>query len=113
MTDFGAGPVLSENFDFEITANGDIKTDSGLAELEKDVAFIVAETMYDLGLGEPFTDEYKEDVRIELGVAIKSDPRINEITKFVLEQDSNNDEQLNIEIDTNTNEGPFELIIPL
>lgn len=113
MVDFGAGPVLDENFDFVIDRSGDISTDSGLPELEKDLALAVAETVEEDGLGQPFTNEREEDLRIKLGLVINNDPRIDEITDLTLEQDDDNNFQLNVEIDVDAGDGPFELVIPV
>lgn len=42
MSEFGAGPDLNENWDFEVNSTGDIATTIGVDELEKDIAFNVA-----------------------------------------------------------------------
>lgn len=38
MTEFGSGPYLTQDFDWEVTNTGDIRATFGTRELEKDIA---------------------------------------------------------------------------
>lgn len=113
MTDYGSGPVLTQDFDFNVTPAGDVKTQSGVAELEKDLAFNIAAILDEEGLGSRLTDSRREDLRVLLGNTISEDPRIADILRIQIQQDEGNINQVNITIRTEAGDGPFDAVIPV
>jgi hypothetical protein len=79
MTDFGAGPYLTKDLDFEITTTGDIRTTSGVAELEKDIAL---QSLINLRneIGVRDTPQNRARFRSQVRDILLADPRINRVT---------------------------------
>lgn len=113
MTEYGAGPVLTQNFDFNIISSGDIETASGPTELEKDIAFNVAAVINEEGLGNQFGETQRNNLRVLIGSTISDDPRITNINRLTIEQDEDNVSRININADTTAGEGPFDAVIPV
>lgn len=75
MTEYGGGIFLTKDWDFEVNNTGDIRTISGLDELEKDVAFQLASNL-DQFIGSRITNEQANDIAIETQQQLSADPRI-------------------------------------
>jgi len=112
MADFGSGPTLDENLDFTITTTGDIETGSGDDELAKDLAFRIHRAFEDIELGMQFTESAKEDLRIDIGVALGEDARVESVSDITLVQNASDRNQLDIGVTVETADGPFDLVIP-
>lgn len=108
---YGSGPLLTSNFDFNVTPQGDIETTSGFSELEKDIALRVANTLEEQGLGSINTVTRQEDLRIAVGNIITDDPRIVNLVDIDIEQDEDNNNQVNITVETDAGDGPFDAVI--
>lgn len=58
----GAGQYLDEDLDFEVGPTGDIRTTSGVEELQKDLAFQMIISLSQF-LGEPPTPETESEIK--------------------------------------------------
>lgn len=80
MTDeLGAGPALDRDFDLEINPTGDIKTVSGVADLEKDLSFQLAESL-DEFVGQQSSPNTATAVRTRAERVAELDPRVEDAT---------------------------------
>lgn len=75
MTDFGAGPKLTQDLDFEITNTGDIETVSGVRELEKDLSLQSIIELENVG-GMRSTPQNKARIRSRVRNILSRDPRV-------------------------------------
>lgn len=91
MTDFGSGPFLSRNLDFEVTSTGDIRTVNGTEELEKDIALQSLIRLQDI-IGSRQTPRTRAVIRSRVNEILVVDPRIEEVlnttVRFVQGKDS-------------------------
>lgn len=78
MTDFGSGPKLNRDLDFEVTTTGDLSYVRGLQELEKDVALqsLIRLSVFE---GATQTVQNKSKIRDQVNSILLSDPRIDQV----------------------------------
>lgn len=90
MTDFGAGIALSQDWDFEVDATGDIETVSGEEELQKDVAFNVARRVRDV-IGRRLDSATSKRIQIAVQSVLIDEVRIDEVQAVNVRQTSRHD----------------------
>lgn len=100
MTDFGSGVSLDSSFDFVVGANGDLETEDGINELQKDLAFQIAITL-DQYLGRPPTKNTRAQALDAAAKVVLADPRVDSVDK----------EQSDVEFLTNNEELELVLVI--
>lgn len=83
VSEFGAGPALGQNLDFDVTSTGDIRTEQDLDELEKDLAFQTIVNVQDL-IGRAMTQNYQSKLKFHVRDALINDPRVVQITNLQL-----------------------------
>lgn len=78
MSDFGAGPYLTRDLDFELTTTGDLRVSRGADELEKDIGL---QSLIELdGVeGRRQTPKTRAIIKSRLKTVFNQDPRIGEI----------------------------------
>lgn len=105
MTDFGAGPKLTQDLDWEVTTTGDIESVDGVDELQKDLALFSLINLEQFS-GRRLRPRLKSRVVPQVNEILLNDPRIDEVfsvdVKFLQGEDeleivadvlSNNEEQ--------------------
>lgn len=127
MAEYGSGIYLDENFDWEVDTSGDVRGDTGVSELQKDLAFNVVralaygegistpENVADGGIiGEPLTRGILTDIEIAVGNVVSSDSRIDSVIYATAQKTSDADNYVEVEceaeIDVETE--TFEFVIP-
>lgn len=116
MVKFGAGPFLGQDYDFEIDESGDIRTnefDRETADLEKDIAVRIGDYFESGVLGEPLQSGDIEDLRIDLGLLVNEDDRIEEILNIEIKEEISERGKITVDITADSGEGPFDLVIPI
>jgi hypothetical protein len=78
MTDFGAGPKLTQDWDFEIDETGDIRSVSGLDELGKDLAF-ASSILLEVKRGLPQSPETNKKIESQARSIALADVRIDRV----------------------------------
>jgi hypothetical protein len=108
MSDFGAGPFLDRELDFEVTTTGDIRTVSGIDELEKDVAL---QHLIQLAEFEGYPIRPSTETRIKAATRdiLNEDPRINSIVSVTVNF-YDNDDRVEIVAQATTDNGEQELV---
>lgn len=109
MSELGGGIALQENWDFEIDNTGDIRANTGTAELQKDVAFNVAR-LAQREIGSPVTNETPKDLRTIVRDITAADPRINTVPSVTVNRVERGTERFEISASMNTSDGPFDLV---
>ena len=72
----GTGISLDSQWDIDLNEiSGDVATEKGAKELQKDLAFALARAFNSL-TGDVVTEEYLEDIRIQTKKLLRSDPRV-------------------------------------
>lgn len=112
MTDrtFGSGVLLDENFDFEVGNTGDLQHESGVDELEKDLAMqmVISLSQY---LGEPGSGNVVNKIAGTAARVALLDSRVRSVSK---EKTDVKFDRVNGEIDVkllvNTRDGERELV---
>jgi len=74
--EFGSGIFLDDQFDFSVNSTGDLKTRSGLDELQKDLAFNMVINLNQYR-GQPPTGNLKEKVAATAKSVAEADSRID------------------------------------
>lgn len=110
MPEFGSGISLDDSWDLHPDDSGDIETDRGQAELQKDMAVLLAERLKP-ALGQRLTRDVQSDVRIAAEQVLIGDERIDSIRSLTVTDEATN--SLRVTADVVTTEGPFELVISL
>jgi len=104
---FGAGPSLSDSsypWDFSIDESGDIKTVSGLAELEKDIAFRIA-TQENNMLGRKITPTQMNRIRSTINDMIIQDSRVQSVLSLDVQRSSGMDNSIDVSATVQTVSG--------
>jgi len=104
---FGAGPSLSDSsypWDFSIDESGDIKTVSGLAELEKDIAFRIA-TQENNMLGRKITPTQMNRIRSTINDMIIADSRVQSVLSLDVQRSSGMDNSIDVSATVQTVSG--------
>lgn len=78
MPDFGSGIFLTQDFDFEVTNTGDIRTESGVDELEKDIALQMIKEKDDL-IGLPQYPNTSARISSQTREILNADPRVSQV----------------------------------
>ncbi len=81
MSDFGSGPFLTEDFDFEVTTTGDIRISKGVKELEKDIAFQNVIELQNVA-GSRKTPQIRARLRSRVQAILLQDPRISSVNSI-------------------------------
>jgi hypothetical protein len=78
MTDFGAGPYLTQDLDWEVTNTGDIRTTQGTQELQKDIALFAIAALQPI-LGQPESTETRGRMTAIVNDILNADPRVDKV----------------------------------
>lgn len=110
VDDFGSGIHLDQKLDFSVDSTGDLKTDSGVSELQKDLAF---QMILNLGryIGQPPSGNLKAKVAGTARRVATVDSRVrsvNEDKTRVLFSDDR--EEITVELTVRTDEGEQTLV---
>lgn len=108
MSDLGAGIALNEDFDFEVDGTGDLRPTSGLAELQKDIAFNVASALQS-ELGRRVDSRTRKRINLIVQNQLIEDSRIGAINNVDVRELPPND-GYEVVADVDTVEGPFQLV---
>lgn len=110
---FGAGVHLDEQFDFAVGSAGDLKNESGVSELEKDLAFRLSSNLQRF-LGRPQTGNIEAKVTDVTVRTINADTRVNSVVQDSIEVDfdSANDE-ISLKARVRTGQGEQELVFEI
>lgn len=103
---FGGGPTLDKYWDFEINGSGDINTDSGQVELEKDLGYRVEPVLRSF-LGSIPSVETEEQLKTSVRTVLAGDERVRGIRETVVtfEEDTIKAETVVV-----TANGPFAFV---
>jgi hypothetical protein len=83
MADFGAGPLLTEDLDFEVTTTGDIAVNEGVRELEKDIALQNLINLQNI-TGTRATPQNRAKIRSRVRGIILADPRVSSVQSVTI-----------------------------
>lgn len=78
MSDFGAGPYLTRDLDFQVTTTGDLRVSRGVDELEKDIA-LQSLIKLDGIQGRRQTPKTRSVIKSRLKTVFNQEPRIERI----------------------------------
>jgi hypothetical protein len=78
MTDFGAGPLLTQDFDFEVTTTGDLDITRESDELQKDLALFLSISLGEY-IGDPAYQNTGAKISSQVDRTLNNDPRINNV----------------------------------
>ena len=101
---YGSGPYLDEGFDFEVATDGDLRINSGLSELEKDLSFQMVISLSPL-IGMRPTKNFEVKLRDRATRVALADERIDSVEKddVIVREVTESGEQ-NVE---------YELVLPV
>lgn len=77
-TEFGSGIALTQDLDFSVNNAGDLDTERGVDELQKDLAFFLIEQMKDIP-GRRKTSRTSAIAKSRTRSQLLADPRVNSI----------------------------------
>lgn len=92
----GSGVYVDQNLDFDPNETGDLRTISGSAELQKDLAFQLLITL-DRFVGPPLTPGTRADIKSRTVDTITSDTRVDSIDRGSIRVEKPNPESIRIE----------------
>lgn len=101
MSDLGAGIALNEDWDFEVDSTGDLLATTGIAELEKDVAFNVAREWED-SIGRRVDASAKKQIQITAQSVLLSDDRIDTVNNVTARQVNGHANKFEVVADVDT-----------
>lgn len=78
MTEFGAGPYLTQDLDWEVDSTGDVRTIDGVEELEKDMALFSIAALQSI-LGRPESAETRGQMQSTVNDILSADPRVDDV----------------------------------
>lgn len=107
----GSGPSLDEDLDFEIDETGDIRSSSGMEELQKDLSFqmMIALSQF---IGENPTPELNVEVRRKVYRVAVSDERISSVDRKKINVEwYNHSQELTVSVPVTTTENAtYEMV---
>lgn len=109
MSDLGGGIALNEYWDFEVSQTGDILATTGLAELQKDVAFNVARNVEEF-IGRPAQNNTQKKIQIAVQDVLVDEPRVDAIIQVNVRQIDRTANAYEVIANVETEVGPFELV---
>lgn len=109
MSDLGGGIALQEEWDFEIDNTGDLRANTGIAELQKDVAFSVASALGD-GLGSPVSQDTRERIDLTVQSRLLDEDRVTAVRSTTIRQTNQSQSGYEVVASVDTAEGPFDLV---
>jgi len=102
MSNFGSGIFLNEDWDFEVDATGDLKSTSGLDELQKDVSFNLSRN---IEIGKRLDSSTQKSIQVTVRDVLVNESRIDSIRELEVRRvDSANKFEVIAEVDTITDE---------
>lgn len=78
---FGAGPLLTKELDFELTTTGDLEVTRGSDELQKDIALQLLIQFSDL-IGSPKFSNASAKISSRTEAVLNDEPRVDSITSI-------------------------------
>lgn len=107
---FGSGIYLDEQLDFSVDSTGDIRGETGLSELQKDLAFQMIISL-DKYLGQPPSGNLKEKVAGTAKRVAEIDSRVTFVDTRKTEVSFSSDRQeLTLKMTVQTRDGEQDLI---
>lgn len=106
---FGAGPKLTQNFDFEVNNTGDIETNNGLDQLEQDLGFNTRRRLQDR-LGSIMTNTEKQLTENRARRVFEDDPRIQSVMDMSIRETGTNELSIDAIVYA-SNEETYDFII--
>ena len=111
MDNLGNGISLDEELDFDPSPSGDLATDSGKAELGKDLT-VVTIVELDEFLGSPPSSTIEEEVLAKAVRVIEPDDRVDYVDKRKSEVSFSNDRQsIELDLAIYVNNAEYNLVI--
>jgi|APHM01.1.fsa_nt_gi hypothetical protein len=108
MSDLGAGIALNQDWDFEVDTTGDLRMTTGLAELQKDIAFNVADSLQS-ELGRRIDNTTAKRISVIVQNQLVEDPRVVAVGNTTVRRVDNTNE-FEVVAEADTVDGPFELV---
>lgn len=99
----GGGLYLDRSFDLAVSNNGDLRKESGLEELSKDISFQLAIVLEPL-LGQPDSRNFKVELKDLTREVILSDSRVDSV--------GNDDIVVNDVSDELASDVTYEIVVP-
>lgn len=112
MAEYGSGPFLSKGFDFEIDQSGDIRTTSGITELEKDLAFITSIFLQDI-VGDPKYPETKTRTKRIIRDVVSQEPRVGTIDSVEVTYLNTDRDEVDLDVRVVTTDAEQDLVFPV
>lgn len=108
--EFGSGPALDPNFDFEVSSTGDLDIERGISELKKDLAvyMVIGLNKY---LGRPPSGNINEKVLATASAIAEADTRVLSVQRSRTDVTFSPDrEEITINLTVLTVDGEQELV---
>jgi len=86
MTEDSTGLSLDRNFDFEIDSAGDIKSVSGVDELQKDLSGLITNIIDNRSGGSVLTENKQKELESRIRTVVSRDPRVTAVNTVSLEK---------------------------
>jgi len=116
MAEFGKGLSLDKNFDLQLSSVGDIDSEEGIDELQKDLAVQVAFTLRNI-IGQPDSPELASEIRSRSRKVIEADERVNEVIRGSIRiqrfERGRNEVRYSISVEVSTESGTEELVFEI
>lgn len=110
VDEFGSGIHLDGQFDFAVGSAGDLKTENGIDELQKDLAFQMVINL-DRYIGQPPSGNLEEKVASTAKRVALADSRIGSVDSSKTEVSFSPDRQeITLKMTIQTGEGEQELV---
>jgi hypothetical protein len=110
MTELGGGPALDRTLDFTIDGTGDIKTVTGVPELEKDIAFQLQILLREY-VGQPLTGDTRTDIQATTANVLNSDNRIESVNEGSIQVQQQGRTAFVVSARAQTTDGTQEFVI--
>lgn len=113
VPELGSGISLEENFDLNLDTTGDIDSESGIDELQKDLA-VATTLVLKQYLGEPPEKGVENRVSDVAKKMVENDVRVNRVVQGSVEVEySDNRQELSVEMSIVTEIGTTRLIVDI
>lgn len=110
VEELGAGIHLDEQFDFAVDPTGDLKTESGVDELQKDLAFQMAISLGEY-VGHPPTGNLEAKIVGRAKRVAEADDRVSSVRDDLTEVSFGpKRESISLKIDVITEDGQQDLV---
>ena len=111
MDNLGNGLSLDEELDFHLTPSGDLATDSGMEELNKDLTVVTIVELNEF-LGAAPSSTIAEEVLAKAVSVIEPDDRVDYVDKEKSEVSfSNNRQSIELDLAIYVNDAEYNLVI--